>query len=70
MFGIPFFIKVTNGETLESVSERIRKKLDVTAKDFEKVWRKCFQKIEVYGLVLRSRLNSQLFGNEICFVAV
>lgn len=38
MFGIPFFIKVTNGETLESVSERIRKKLDVTAKEFEKVW--------------------------------
>uniref|UniRef100_A0A8R1TU98 Ubiquitin carboxyl-terminal hydrolase 7 n=1 Tax=Onchocerca volvulus TaxID=6282 RepID=A0A8R1TU98_ONCVO len=36
MFGIPFFIKVTNGETLESVSERIRKKLDVTAKEFEK----------------------------------
>lgn len=37
MFGIPFFIKVTNGETLESVSERIRKKLDVTVKEFEKV---------------------------------
>ncbi|EJD75026.1 ubiquitin carboxyl-terminal hydrolase [Loa loa] len=36
MFGIPFFIKVTNGETLESVSERIRKKLDVTVKEFEK----------------------------------
>ncbi|VDP14525.1 unnamed protein product, partial [Onchocerca flexuosa] len=36
MFGIPFFIKVTNGETLESVSERIRKKLDVSTKEFEK----------------------------------
>ncbi|VDM97127.1 unnamed protein product [Thelazia callipaeda] len=36
MFGIPFFIKVTNGETLESVSERIRKKLDVSVKEFEK----------------------------------
>lgn len=36
MFGVPFYIKVTNGETLESVSERIRKKLDLTEKEFEK----------------------------------
>ncbi|VDK42338.1 unnamed protein product [Anisakis simplex] len=36
MFGVPFYIKVTNGETLESVSERIRKKLDVSEKEFEK----------------------------------
>uniref|UniRef100_A0A0N5AEX3 Ubiquitin carboxyl-terminal hydrolase 7 n=1 Tax=Syphacia muris TaxID=451379 RepID=A0A0N5AEX3_9BILA len=36
MFGVPFLIKVSNGETLEAVSERIRKKLDVSEKDFEK----------------------------------
>lgn len=37
MFGVPFYIKVINGETLHSVSERIRKKLDVSEKEFEKV---------------------------------
>lgn len=37
MFGVPFFIKISNGDTVESVSERIRKKLDVSEKDFEKV---------------------------------
>lgn len=38
MFGVPFYIKVTNGESFECVSERIRKKLDVSEKEFEKVF--------------------------------
>ncbi|VDM43307.1 unnamed protein product, partial [Toxocara canis] len=51
MFGVPFYIKVTNGETLESVSERIRKKLDVSEKEFEKY---------KFAIILNNRVSKYL----------
>jgi hypothetical protein len=36
-FGIPFFIKITNGEKVSNIRERIRQLLDVPEKEFEKV---------------------------------
>ncbi|VDM43268.1 unnamed protein product [Toxocara canis] len=36
-FGVPFYIKVTDGETHESISGRIRKKLEVSDREFDKV---------------------------------
>ncbi|VDM62869.1 unnamed protein product [Angiostrongylus costaricensis] len=36
MFGIPFFLKVTNDELLSSVRERIQARLDVPDKEYEK----------------------------------
>jgi len=35
-FGIPFILKIKNGETLTKVKERIQKKIDVPDKEFEK----------------------------------
>lgn len=39
MFGIPFLIKVKQGEPFTSVRDRIRQCLDVNEKEFEKVIR-------------------------------
>ena len=36
-FGTPFFIKVSNGEKVQLIRERIREMLDVPEKEFEKV---------------------------------
>lgn len=36
-FGIPFMIKLKQGEHLDQVRERIQKKLDVPDKEFQKV---------------------------------
>jgi len=36
-FGCPFFIKITNGEKVSNIRERIRQMIDVPEKDFEKV---------------------------------
>uniref|UniRef100_A0A0M3ILN1 ubiquitinyl hydrolase 1 n=1 Tax=Ascaris lumbricoides TaxID=6252 RepID=A0A0M3ILN1_ASCLU len=35
-FGVPFFVKVIDGESFEGVSERIRRKLGVSEQDFSK----------------------------------
>ncbi|KAL3121385.1 hypothetical protein niasHT_004969 [Heterodera trifolii] len=35
-FGVPFFIKICNGEKVSSIRERIREMLDVPEKEFEK----------------------------------
>uniref|UniRef100_F1KR00 Ubiquitin carboxyl-terminal hydrolase 7 n=1 Tax=Ascaris suum TaxID=6253 RepID=F1KR00_ASCSU len=51
MFGVPFYIKVINGETLHSVSERIRKKLDVSEKEFEKY---------KFAIILNNRVSKYL----------
>ena len=36
-FGIPFFIKIANGEKVANIRERIRQMIDVPEKDFERV---------------------------------
>jgi ubiquitin carboxyl-terminal hydrolase 7 len=36
-FGVPFFIKITNGEKVSNIRDRIREILEVTEKEFEKV---------------------------------
>ncbi|CAK5096106.1 unnamed protein product [Meloidogyne enterolobii] len=35
-FGVPFFIKITNGEKIANIRERIRQMIEVPEKDFEK----------------------------------
>ena len=37
LFGFPFLIRIEDGEQFSSLRERIRKKLDVPEKDYEKV---------------------------------
>jgi hypothetical protein len=37
IFGVPFFIKVKQGESFTAVRDRIKKTLDVSDKEFEKV---------------------------------
>lgn len=36
-FGIPFYLKITEGETVSSVQERVRKRLQMPDKDFDKI---------------------------------
>lgn len=36
-FGIPFFIKLKNGESFNKVREKIQKQLEISDKEFEKV---------------------------------
>ena len=36
-FGVPFFLKIRNGEPFEQVKLRIQQKLEVPDKEFEKV---------------------------------
>ena len=36
-FGVPFLLKIKQGETLSKVKERIQKRIDVPDKEFEKV---------------------------------
>jgi len=36
-FGTPFYIKITEGETIQSVQDRVRKKLQLPDKEFDKV---------------------------------
>ena len=36
-FGIPFYLKVRQGELISHVMDRIQKKLDIQDKEFEKV---------------------------------
>jgi len=38
MFGVPFFIKVKQSESFTAVRDRIKKMLDISDKDFEKVY--------------------------------
>lgn len=42
VFGIPFMIKVKNGELFGSLKERMQKKLGVLSKEWETVYRKSF----------------------------
>lgn len=36
-FGVPFYLKITEGETVLSVQERVRKRLTLPEKEFEKI---------------------------------
>lgn len=36
-FGIPFYVKITEGETISSLQDRIREKLGMPEKEFEKI---------------------------------
>jgi ubiquitin carboxyl-terminal hydrolase 7 len=36
-FGVPFFIKISNGEKVSNIRQRIRDILEVPEKEFEKV---------------------------------
>ena len=36
-FGVPFLLKIKNGEPLSKIRERVQKKIEVPEKDFEKV---------------------------------
>lgn len=37
MFGVPFFIKITNDEKISNIRRRIKEILDVPDREFEKV---------------------------------
>lgn len=41
-FGIPFYIKIKQGEQFAAVKERLQKKLGVSDKEWEKVCEMCF----------------------------
>lgn len=47
-FGIPFFIKIANGEKVANIRERIRQMIEVPEKDFEKVLFNQIMRINAY----------------------
>lgn len=38
MFGVPFYIKITNNESFENIRRRIKELLEVSDREFEKVF--------------------------------